>query len=383
MVTIIAVGGCGGNVANQLYKKDINANFLYCDNDILALQESIIPQKIDLSCGELDASNFYEKTGTAVSAKKDEILQLIDGNSDIVCLIAGMGRFTGTGATPFIAQFLRKMGIYTVAIITVPYKFQGNNVMLQAINGIVELSKYTSTSIVVNNEKLRELNPDLSFLDAFPKSDDVIMSIAQLVCYNKDRNAITSTILNSRLASIWGTSINPQWGVYVSGDFIVMGFSPSEEDIIRGYIKEILISEERKCSFNIFISYKRNDKSKVFAIKNYIERETGERCWIDLDGIESDAQFANVIIKAINNSEVFVFMYSHLHAQIEDFENDWTVREINFAQTKKKRIVFINIDGTQLTDWFELFFGTKQQIDASSEYAMHKLCVDLKKWINH
>lgn len=132
--------------------------------------------------------------------------------------------------------------------------------------------------------------------------------------------------------------------------------------------------------YDIFISYKRNDKEKVFAIKNYIEKNVGVNCWIDLDGIESDAQFANVIIKAINDAHVFLFMYSASHAEIEDLDNDWTVREISFAQRRKKRIVFINIDGTPLTDWFDLMFGTKQQVDVTSNNAIKKLCTDLRKW---
>lgn len=133
--------------------------------------------------------------------------------------------------------------------------------------------------------------------------------------------------------------------------------------------------------FKIFISYKRVDKDSVFSIKNVIEQKTGKRCWIDLDGIESDAQFANVIIKAIKNAQVFLFMYSHAHSEIEDYDTDWTVREINFAQKKRKRIVFVNIDSSPLTDWFELMFGTKQQIDASSKVLMEKLCKDLVRWL--
>ena len=74
-------------------------------------------------------------------------------------------------------------------------------------------------------------------------------------------------------------------------------------------------------------------------------------------------------------------MYSHAHSEIEDYDTDWTVREINFAQKKKKRIVFINIDGSPLTNWFEFMFGTKQHIDASSEVLMDKLCKDLTKWL--
>lgn len=132
----------------------------------------------------------------------------------------------------------------------------------------------------------------------------------------------------------------------------------------------------------IFISYKRKDKDKVFRIKEKIESVLGEKCWIDLDGIESDAQFKNVIINAINNCEVVLFMYSQCHAMIEDYERDWTVRELNFAQRKGKRIVFVNIDKSQLTDAFEFDYGTKQQVDGTSEESINKLIKDLSTWLN-
>ena len=135
--------------------------------------------------------------------------------------------------------------------------------------------------------------------------------------------------------------------------------------------------------YDIFISYKRVDKDKVFPIKYFIERNTGYNCWIDLDGIESDAQFADIIIKAINNAEVFLFMYSNTHSKIENFEEDWTVREINFAQIKKKRIVFVNIDDSPLSDYFNFRFSTKQQVAATSDVAMKKLCADIKQWLRN
>ena len=140
-------------------------------------------------------------------------------------------------------------------------------------------------------------------------------------------------------------------------------------------------------SEKVFISYKRVDKDRVFAIKDFIERGLGgdvagkNHCWIDLEGIESDAQFANVIIRAINRADIFLFMYSATHSEIVDFENDWTVKEINFAQMKKKRIVFVNIDGSALSDWFALLFGTKQQVDGTDEEALQRLCNDMRKWL--
>lgn len=116
----------------------------------------------------------------------------------------------------------------------------------------------------------------------------------------------------------------------------------------------------------IFISYKRVDKKKVFNLKGEIESCTGEKCWIDIDGIESDAQFKNVIINAIKDCEVMLFMYSKAHSLITDFEKDWTIRELNFAANKNKRIVFVNLDGTPLTDEFSFDYGLKQQVDGQS-----------------
>ena len=135
-------------------------------------------------------------------------------------------------------------------------------------------------------------------------------------------------------------------------------------------------------SERIFISYKRDDKKRVFKIKNDIENAIGEKCWIDIDGIESDAQFVNVIIKAIDEADIFLFMYSKRHLKITDFENDWTIREINYAQKRNKRIIFLNLDDAPLSAWFELMFGLKQQVDVSSDVAMNKLYGDLLKWLD-
>ena len=131
----------------------------------------------------------------------------------------------------------------------------------------------------------------------------------------------------------------------------------------------------------VFISYKRVDKAKVFKLKDKIQTAIGEDCWIDLEGIKSDAMFKSVIIKAINESEIFLFMYSKAHSTIVDFENDWTVRELSFAKLKKKRIVFINIDGSSLSDLFLFDYANKQQVDATSTEALDRLCNDLQKWL--
>ena len=180
-----------------------------------------------------------------------------------------------------------------------------------------------------------------------------------------------------------GSPLNYNWCFLEENDF--------EECLNQlGLSSRIHLNEERinkisnenvEREHQIFISYKRDDSDMVFPIKDKIELNTGKKCWIDLDGIESDDQFVNVIIKAINKADVFLFMYSHSHTAITDYKKDWTVREISFAQKRNKRIVFVNIDNTDLTDWFEMMLGLQQQVDATSNSAMERLYRDLKKWL--
>jgi hypothetical protein len=131
----------------------------------------------------------------------------------------------------------------------------------------------------------------------------------------------------------------------------------------------------------VFVSYKRVDKEKVFPIVRQMESKLCIKFWMDFEGIESDEQFSNVIVNAINKCEVFLFMYSKSHKNINP-KKDWTVREITFADKKEKRIVFIDLDDYELPDWFAFRFPDQQVIKASDSYAMHKLTDDIIKWLH-
>ena len=131
----------------------------------------------------------------------------------------------------------------------------------------------------------------------------------------------------------------------------------------------------------IFISYKRVDKERVFAIKDGIEQATGEKCWIDLDGIESDAQFVAKIMTAIDQCDVFLFMRSNAHNKIVDLTRDWTYREVNYALKKEKSIVFINLDNSQSPDWVSFMFPHQQEIDATDPDKLARLNKDLCEWL--
>lgn len=125
----------------------------------------------------------------------------------------------------------------------------------------------------------------------------------------------------------------------------------------------------------IFISYSRGDKNTVFAIKSEIEQHIGNQCWIDLNGIESDKEFSDIIISAINNCEIFIFMYSR-----KSSVSEWTRKELNFAEKKKKRVIFVNIDNSELSDWYLFNYSGRDIISYSKKEEMSKLFRDLKTW---
>ena len=130
----------------------------------------------------------------------------------------------------------------------------------------------------------------------------------------------------------------------------------------------------------IFISYKRKDKEKVFRIVREVEEATGVKCWVDLDGIETSAQFTSVLCKAIDDSEVVLFMHSKQHLNI-DFEEDWTIKELNYARALKKRVVLVKIDNSPLKNLFLMEYGTKNNIDINDKDQKDKLFRDLRSWL--
>ena len=130
----------------------------------------------------------------------------------------------------------------------------------------------------------------------------------------------------------------------------------------------------------IFISYKRANKDKVYPLVGRIEKELGLKCWVDLDGIESSAQFASKICTAIDNAEVVLFMHSSAHLGI-DFEDDWTVKELNYAQATRKRVVLVKLDDAPLKNIFLMNYGTKNNIDSNVPDQMEKLMKDLRGWL--
>ena len=128
--------------------------------------------------------------------------------------------------------------------------------------------------------------------------------------------------------------------------------------------------------YRVFVSYSRADKPQVLDLIRKIEAETGVRCWIDLTGVESGSQFEDIIIKAIDRSEVFLLMVSDTFLQ-----SQWTKREVYYAETEKKRIVPISLDGKPLRGWVSFHFGHIDYIDSTSPEQVAKLCSNIRSWL--
>lgn len=183
IIKVIGVGGGGGNAVNHMYRQGItDVSFVVCNTDNQALVKSPVPTKIQL--GE-DTTEGLGAGGNPTVARRaaeesiEKIQEILQDNTKMVFITAGMGGGTGTGASPVVAQAAHDMGILTVGIVTIPFAFEGNLKIKQALEGVSALSEHVDALLVINNEKLKEIYPDLELSNAFAKADDVLTNAAK------------------------------------------------------------------------------------------------------------------------------------------------------------------------------------------------------------
>ncbi|NSW44764.1 MAG: cell division protein FtsZ [Bacteroidales bacterium] len=183
IIKVIGVGGGGSNAVNYMYNLGItNVDFVICNTDIQALAKSPVPIKVQLGqtlTEGLGAGSKPEIGRQAAIESLDQITEVLSNNTKMVFVTAGMGGGTGTGAAPIIAKTAKEMGILTVAIVTLPFEFEGKKRFNQAIEGIREIKDYVDSLLIINNQKLREIYGDLQFSVAFSKADDVLATAAK------------------------------------------------------------------------------------------------------------------------------------------------------------------------------------------------------------
>ena len=171
----MGVGGGGGNAVNHMYREGIHdVTFVLCNTDNQALNDSPVPVHLQLGKEGLGAGNKPEKARQAAEETIEDIRNMLNDGTRMAFITAGMGGGTGTGAAPVIARVSKELGILTVGIVTIPFRFEGDRKIDQALDGVEEMSKHVDALLVINNERLREIYPELSVLDAFGKADDTL-----------------------------------------------------------------------------------------------------------------------------------------------------------------------------------------------------------------
>lgn len=186
IIKVIGVGGGGGNAVNHMYREGIHdVNFVVCNTDSKALQDSPVPVRLQLGKEGLGAGNRPGRAREAAEESVDDIKGMLNDGTKMVFITAGMGGGTGTGAAPVIAREAKSMGILTVGIVTIPFLFEGNKKIDQALDGVEEISKHVDALLVINNERLREIYPELNVLSAFEMADNTLSiaarSIAEII----------------------------------------------------------------------------------------------------------------------------------------------------------------------------------------------------------
>lgn len=185
IIKVIGVGGGGGNAVNHMYSQGIaDVTFVLCNTDIQDLEGSSVPIKVQLgkeSTEGLGAGGKPEVAAQAAEESVEEIKSMLADNTKMVFITAGMGGGTGTGASPVIAKTASEMGILTVGIVTIPFAFEGKPKITQALRGVARLSQHVDALLIINNEKLKLIYPDLELSNAFAKADDILSNAARAI----------------------------------------------------------------------------------------------------------------------------------------------------------------------------------------------------------
>lgn len=218
VIKVIGVGGGGSNAINHMFKQGIKGvDFIVCNTDSQALQNSPVPNKIQLGVNLTEGLGAGANPDVGQQSALEsigDIEKMLDTNTKMVFITAGMGGGTGTGAAPVIAQLAKERDILTVGIVTIPFQFEGKVRAEQALLGVEKLRKQVDSLIVINNNKLREVYGNLGFKAGFSKADEVLATasrgIAEVITHHYTQNIDlkdAKTVLSNSGTAIMGSSV--------------------------------------------------------------------------------------------------------------------------------------------------------------------------------
>lgn len=296
IIKVIGVGGGGGNAVNYMYKQGIkDVDFVICNTDAQALETSAIPVKIQLGESLTEgrgAGNKPERGEQSAIENLEDVNEVLADNTKMVFITAGMGGGTGTGAAPIIAKAAKDMGILTVGIVTIPFRFEGRQRLHQAIEGINKLKENVDSLLVINNEKLSEIYGDLKLSTAFSKADDVLATaakgIAEIITLhgyiNVDFEDVKTVMTNS--------------GVAVMGSASAEGEDRAVKAIREALTSPLLNSNDVRGARNILLNISSGQEEvtmdEVGQITDYVQEAVGDSASI-IWGTGQDAKLEDKV----------------------------------------------------------------------------------------
>jgi len=279
IIKVIGVGGGGSNAVSHMYQLGIEGvDFIICNTDGQALESSSIPNKIQLGSKGLGAGSIPDVGREAATENIEDIKQLLEKNTKMLFVTAGMGGGTGTGAAPIIAQTAKDLGILTVGIVTIPFSFEGRKRKMQAEAGIEELRKTVDSLLIICNDKLREVHGNLKLSEAFQKADTILSvaakGIAEIITVtgyiNVDFEDVKTVMLNS--------------GTAIMGSAQADGENRAIKAVEEALSSPLLNDNQIKGTSNILLYLASGDEEltmdEVTEITDYIQEEAGENAEI-------------------------------------------------------------------------------------------------------
>ena len=181
IIKVIGVGGGGCNAVNYMHRQGLkDVTFLVCNTDRQVLVKSSVPSKLQLGPG-LGAGGDPETARQYAEESREHIREALNDGTQMLFITAGMGGGTGTGASAVVAEVAQEMGILTVGVVTIPFAFEGKKKIEKAMTGVARLAKHVDALLIINNEKLKQIYPELNLINAFSKSDDVVANAARAI----------------------------------------------------------------------------------------------------------------------------------------------------------------------------------------------------------
>jgi cell division protein FtsZ len=298
IIKVIGVGGGGSNAVNHMHSQQIEGvNFIICNTDAQSIAQSMVPNKIQLGphlTQGLGAGANPEIGRQATEESLEEIRRILEVNTKMAFITAGMGGGTGTGGAPIISKICKDLGILTVGIVTTPFAYEGKKRQLQAEEGIKTLKQYVDTLLVISNDKLRHQFGNLKMREAFERADNVLATAAKCIT-----DVINSTgQINVDFADV--CTVMKNGGVAILGSASVEGENRAQKAIEEAINSPLLndndISGAKWILININSAEGEHEftMDEVEVIQSYLLSKAGENTDVIL-GLGYDNSLGNKI----------------------------------------------------------------------------------------